>query len=137
MLFSFFSMRSLTASNALYGFAQIFALRQLLFLDMKTREHDLLSRRLFSPTNYTNFTPLFSLKRLFLPQIAQITQIHFSFFSIRSLTASNALYGFAQIFALRQLLFLDMKTREHNLSHGNYFLSRNARNFYIKLTLIY
>ena len=35
----------------------------------------------FSPTNYTNFTPLFSLKRLFLPQIAQITRIHFfSFF---------------------------------------------------------
>ena len=76
----------------------------------------------FSPTNYTNFTPLFSLKRLFLPQIAQITRILFSFFSIRSLTASNALYGFAQIFALRHLFFLDMKTREHNLSHVDYFL---------------
>ena len=85
-----------------------------IFLDMKTREHDLFSRRLFSPTNYTNFTPLFSLKRLFLPQITQITRIHFSFFSIRSLTASNALYGFAQIFALRHLFFLDMKTREHD-----------------------
>ena len=69
----------------------------------------------FSPTNYTNFTSLFSLKRLFLPQITQITRIHFSFFSIRSLTASNALYGFAQILALRQLLFLDMKTREQDL----------------------
>ena len=45
-----------------------------------------------------------------------------SFFSIRSLTASNAIYGFAQIFTLRHLFFLDMKTREHNLSHGNYFL---------------
>ena len=92
------------------------------FLDMKTREHELFSRRLFSLTNYTNFTPLFSLKRLFLPQITQITRILFSFFSMRSLTASNALYGFAQIFALRHLFFLDMKIREHNLSHGNYFL---------------
>ena len=93
------------------------------FLDMKTRGHDLVLRRLFSLTNYTNFTPLFSLKRLFLPQIAQITRIcFFRFFryaqdfvllryknptynKIRSLTASNALYGFAQIFALRHLFF--------------------------------
>ena len=50
------------------------------FLDMKTREHDLLSLRLFSPTDDTNFTSLFSLKCLFLPQIAQITRILFSFF---------------------------------------------------------
>ena len=50
------------------------------FLDMKTREHDLFSRRLFSPTNYINYTPLFSLKRLFLPQIVQITRILFFFF---------------------------------------------------------
>ena len=63
-------------------------LAAFVFLDMKTREHDLLSRRLFSPTNYTNFTPLFSLKRLFLPQMTQITRILFFF-------------------------FLDMKTREH------------------------
>ena len=28
-----------------------------IFLDMKTREHDLFSLRLFSPTNYINFTP--------------------------------------------------------------------------------
>ena len=71
----------------------------------------------FSPTDYTDNTD--------------------SFFSIRSLTASNALYGFAQIFALRHLFFLDMKTREHNLSHGNYFLSRNAWDSYIELMLFY
>ena len=83
------------------------------FLDMKTREHDFFSRRLLfltertentefylSPTDGTNFTSLFSLKRLFLPQIAQITRIHFFF-------------------------FLDMKTREHDFSHGDYYFSRN------------
>ena len=59
----------------------------IFFLDMKTREHDFFSRRFFSPTNYTNFTPLFSLKRLFSPQITQITRILFFFFfdfSLRS-----------------------------------------------------
>ena len=49
-------IRYLTASNALYGFAQIFALRHLFFLDMKTREHDFFSLRLFSPTDYTDNT---------------------------------------------------------------------------------
>ena len=44
------------------------------FFNMKTREHDLFSLRLFSPTNYTNFTPLFSLKRLFSPRNARNTR---------------------------------------------------------------
>ena len=48
-------IRSLTASNALYGFAQIFALRHLFFLDMKTRVHDLVLRRLFSLTECMEF----------------------------------------------------------------------------------
>ena len=61
------------------------------FLDMKTREHDLFSRSFFSPTNYTNFTPLFSLKCLFIPQIV----------------------------ALRHFFFLDMKTWEHDLLSRN------------------
>ena len=45
-----------------------------IFLDMKTREHNLFSLRLFSPTNYTNFTPLFSFKRLFRPRNARNTR---------------------------------------------------------------
>ena len=41
----------------------------------------------FSPTDYTDNTD------------------SFFFFSMRSLTASNALYGFTQIFALRHFFF--------------------------------
>ena len=70
-------IRSLTASNALYGFTQIVALRHFFFLDMKTWEHDLLSRRLFSPTDCTNFTSLFSLKCLFIPQIVALRHFFF------------------------------------------------------------
>ena len=107
------------------------------FLDMKTREHNLSHGNYFLP-QITQISLRYSpSKRLFLPQITQITRIHFSFFSIRSLTASNALYGFAQIFALRHLFFLDMKKENIIFSHENYFLPQIARNFHIKLTLIY
>ena len=85
------------------------------------------SLRLFSPTNHTNFTPLFSLKRLFSPRNArnsrnfiiyfpQITQIKM-IFTIRiqrfalllRKNRSTELHRF-----LPYGIFLDMKTREHN-----------------------
>ena len=86
----------ITQISLLYSPSNVFFAHRLLpcgicfFLDMKTREHDLFSRSFFSPTNYTNFTPLFSLKRLFSPRNArnsrnfiiyfpQITQIKMIF----------------------------------------------------------
>ena len=82
----------------------------------------------FSPTNHTNFTPLFSLKRLFSPRNArntrnfiiylpQITQIKM-IFTIRiqrfalllRKNRSTELHRF-----LPYGIFLDMKTREHDI----------------------